>query len=164
MNNQSKNSLSLNNSTSDISPIEKILMRCDGVRKSGKGYSCRCPAHDDKNASLSITEADNGNCLIYCFAGCSALSIVQALGLELADLYPRRITENMTSHEKAERRLAAKQARWSAALDVLNFEANIVQIAAHETIKGNELDIENLIRLDLANKRIFDATAVLNAR
>jgi hypothetical protein len=37
----------------DAAEIAKAL----GGKKSGKGYSCRCPAHNDKSPSLSVTDA-----------------------------------------------------------------------------------------------------------
>lgn len=151
-------------SESGLSPLETILTRLDGVRKSGRGFTAKCPAHDDKTASLAISEAQGGNALIHCYAGCGALDVMQSIGLELSDLYPRAINQNMTAQERSERRLAAKLTGWCAALNVLNLEASVVQIAAYETICGNELDFQNLVRLDLAVKRIVGAKAVLNGR
>lgn len=50
---------------------------------------CKCPAHSDRTASLSIRETDDHRILLNCFGGCSANDIVQAVGLSLADLFPR---------------------------------------------------------------------------
>lgn len=56
-------------------------------RPDGEGnYKCRCPAHDDKQASLSIREGDKG-IVIKCFAGCSLDSICGRLGIKPADLF-----------------------------------------------------------------------------
>jgi len=49
----------------------------------------RYPAHSDNNPSLSITEGDDGRCLLKCFAGCDAESICRSIGLELKDLMPQ---------------------------------------------------------------------------
>lgn len=59
--------------------------------KSGTGWEAHCPAHSDGNASLSVTEGSDGRILIHCHAGCSVESIVGALGLKLADLFPPRV-------------------------------------------------------------------------
>ena len=40
----------------------------------------RCPAHDDRAASLSWRLADDGRELLHCFAGCSFAEILAALG------------------------------------------------------------------------------------
>jgi hypothetical protein len=152
-----------NSNPSGLSPLEIILNRLDGVRKSGKGHICRCPAHSDRSASLSITEADNGNALIHCFAGCSALSIVQALGLEMADLYPRRITENMSALERTQARQAAKHAGILAALGVLALEVEIILIGGFASIAGT-VTVPDLERMAIAVKRIQDIKAVLHGR
>src|SRR3981081_972972 len=50
-----------------------------GGKKSGKGYSCRCPAHNDKNPSLSVFDAGDGRVLFKCHAGCSQVAVMDAL-------------------------------------------------------------------------------------
>ena len=65
-----------------------FLARFQGVQKSGGGWVARCPAHEDKNASLSIGKGDDGRWLVHCHAGCSAEAVVTALGLKLRDLMP----------------------------------------------------------------------------
>jgi len=59
-------------------------------RKSGEGYTARCPAHEDSRASLSVSEGKDGKALLKCFTGCEAAAIAAALGLEMADLFPER--------------------------------------------------------------------------
>jgi DNA primase len=49
------------------------------ARRSGKGYLARCPAHDDRKASLSISEGRDGRVLLKCFAGCAFDQIVSAV-------------------------------------------------------------------------------------
>ena len=67
---------------------DELLRRLDSVKPNGSGWMARCPAHADGTASLSIAERD-GKLLVHCHAGCSAESIVEALGLSMADLYER---------------------------------------------------------------------------
>jgi len=38
----------------------------------------RCPAHDDRNPSLSISQSD-GRVLVHCHAGCSQQAVIEAL-------------------------------------------------------------------------------------
>ena len=59
-------------------------------RKSGTGWEAHCPAHSDGNASLSVSEGNDGRILVHCHAGCSAGSIVGALGLKLGNLFSPR--------------------------------------------------------------------------
>ncbi len=55
-------------------------------RRSGSGWMSRCPAHDDRQASLSVGVGDDGRILLRCHAGCGAKDILTKLGLSLADL------------------------------------------------------------------------------
>jgi phage/plasmid primase-like uncharacterized protein len=53
-------------------------------RKAGRGWSACCPAHDDRNPSLSIRDSASGGVLVKCFAGCPTNKIIshlKALGL-----------------------------------------------------------------------------------
>ncbi len=59
-----------------------------GARKSGGGYMARCPAHEDRLASLSINEGDDGRVLLKCQAGCDTETIMLRLGLTMKDLFP----------------------------------------------------------------------------
>jgi putative DNA primase/helicase len=53
-----------------------------------KQWSAKCPAHDDRNPSLSISEGDDGRALLYCHAKCDINAICMSLGYELSDLMP----------------------------------------------------------------------------
>ena len=60
-------------------------MRADEIadalegRKAGKGWTARCPAHDDRKPSLSISEGQDGKVLVHCHAGCDQESVITAL-------------------------------------------------------------------------------------
>lgn len=51
------------------------------AKRSGQGYIDICPAHEDKNPSLSITETKDGKLLLHCFSGCTFEEIIAAAGL-----------------------------------------------------------------------------------
>jgi hypothetical protein len=57
-----------------------------GGKVSGKTAMCRCPAHDDKTPSLSVTQTAAGKLLCKCHAGCSQEEVVAAL--KARDLWP----------------------------------------------------------------------------
>jgi putative DNA primase/helicase len=73
-------------------PLEKILSRLQGVNRTGQNtYQALCPAHDDRNPSLTVTEADpGGKVLLKCHAGCEAREIMAAISLEMRDLFPHK--------------------------------------------------------------------------
>lgn len=68
--------------------IEALLACLDGVRRSGRGWMARCPAHDDRKPSLSVREGDDSRILVHCFAGCLVGDICAALGLAMRNLFP----------------------------------------------------------------------------
>ncbi len=81
-------------------PLETLLARLKGVRKSLRGWVACCPAHFDGEPSLSIGLGDEGHILLKCFAGCSLDNIVEAMGLTVADLFPDApsSTDSRTRH------------------------------------------------------------------
>ncbi|MDQ1591628.1 MAG: hypothetical protein QOG71_2255 [Pyrinomonadaceae bacterium] len=60
--------------------VQEIIHRLQKVKKSGQGWTARCPAHDDQKNSLSISEGENV-VLLYCHAGCSFEQVRAALGV-----------------------------------------------------------------------------------
>src|SRR5438876_11303303 len=68
--------------------LETILSRLKGVRTSLHGWIACCPAHNDREQSLSIGLGDDGHILLNCFAGCSFERIVQAMGMTVSELFP----------------------------------------------------------------------------
>ena len=67
--------------------FEDLLSRFDAVRSTGSGYSARCPVHEDRVSSLSISQGDDARALIHCHAGCSLDDLLMTLGLSLSDLF-----------------------------------------------------------------------------
>lgn len=72
-------------------PVDRVLeaLRNHGLqpKRSGKGWSCRCPAHEDRNPSLSVNAGDDGRALIRCHAGCAVEAVCTAIGLQPSDLF-----------------------------------------------------------------------------
>ena len=50
-----------------------------GGRKAGSAWIARCPAHQDREPSLSITDADDGKVLVRCHAGCDQHRVIASL-------------------------------------------------------------------------------------
>ncbi|MFN7374497.1 MAG: DUF3987 domain-containing protein [bacterium] len=74
-----------------MTPTERVLsaLRHHGQepRKVGAGWCARCPAHDDRNPSLSIHAGDDGRALVNCHAGCTFEAVCGAVWLNPADLF-----------------------------------------------------------------------------
>ena len=66
--------------------LNEFLDKFPKRTRSGRGWQAPCPAHDDRNPSLSIHERE-GKILVRCFAGCPTEAVLSALGLRLSDLF-----------------------------------------------------------------------------
>jgi hypothetical protein len=113
---------------------------------------------------LSLAEGDDGRILLHCFAGCSVADVMAAVGLSVADLFPQRLTANMSASERNALREHAKQSQWKAALNVLLLEVGVVHIAARQLAAGEALSADDLSRVGTACDRIRDAREVLHGR
>jgi putative DNA primase/helicase len=56
----------------------ETIARALGGRKAGQGWIAHCPAHDDRQPSLSIRDVD-GKVLVRCHAGCDQRDVIAAL-------------------------------------------------------------------------------------
>ena len=68
---------------------DELLSQLQNVRRASGGYSALCPAHEDRNNSLTITPGDDGRILLHCHAGCSTEAVVNKLALTMRDLMAR---------------------------------------------------------------------------
>ncbi len=110
--------------------VDVLLTRLDAVRQVGPGrWLARCPAHDDRHASLSLRELDDGRVLVHDFAGCSVEDVLAAAGLTFDALYP----EQASGHQ-VRRSRSPFEARH--ALQALVTEITIVALYAADVRAG----------------------------
>ena len=87
-----------------MSELETVLSRLDRVRGRDLKWTAACPAHPDKTASLYVTGTYEGKVMLHCFAGCDTRSVLAAIGLTFADLFPprdfRRAAKSKACHQK----------------------------------------------------------------
>jgi putative DNA primase/helicase len=57
----------------------ETIAKALGGRKAGNNWIARCPAHDDREPSLSIRRAGDGKVLLRCHAGCDQRQVIAAL-------------------------------------------------------------------------------------
>lgn len=80
---------------------EAVAARLPSARRNPRGWLAKCPAHDDRAPSLSISSGADGRVLLKCFAGCELDRVVAALGLQTRDLFPPRDTSDFAApHER----------------------------------------------------------------
>ena len=148
-----------NNFHADHATAEPLLQRLDHVQKSGNGWRARCPACGGTSRKLSITRADD-RVLMYCFGGCQAIEVLQAVGLGWPDIQPpRHWPESPEERRKARR--AIREVGWASALKVLALESKVALIAARRIAGWQYLSEEDDKRLAEAVDRIDHAAAVL---
>lgn len=70
----------------DTEIYESNLLPFEIKKRYGTKAQCRCPAHDDKHASLTITKGRKCT-LFYCHAGCNVDDILKAAGIEKKDTF-----------------------------------------------------------------------------
>lgn len=140
-------------------PIRKVLFGLVKIKKTGsdKWQAC-CPAHDDSHPSLSIKECEDGRVLLHCWAGCPTSDVVAALGLSLADLFPRDDRYSITGNGPLPQRA---RSTYKDALIGVAHEAILVEIIASKLSEGWKLDQEVVFRLERASDRINDALSLV---
>jgi len=69
-----------------VSALDRVLARLPNAKRSGKNWQAKCPAHDDKTPSLSISQGKSG-VLLKCWAGCELDRIAAALRLDMRELF-----------------------------------------------------------------------------
>lgn len=67
--------------------VNEFLSRLDGVKGGHGQWTAKCPSHDDRRASLSVSVGEGGRVLLKCHAGCPTEDICAALGLSVKDLF-----------------------------------------------------------------------------
>lgn len=128
---------------------DKIITHLDGVKNTGQDkWIAKCPAHEDRSPSLAIREVEE-RLLLHCFAGCSAYEIVSAVGLELSDLFPEKIT--------AGSRPLSRPSPASDILRCLCSETTFLVVCASDLARGEKLKQEDKDRLLISASRFRSA-------
>lgn len=84
----------------------ELQKRFKNYRRSGDGWTARCPVHADGKNSLTIKLVD-GRWLLHCFAGCATEQVVAAVGLQMSDLFERKDGARAPNHATTSLTVAA---------------------------------------------------------
>jgi len=123
-------------------PLDLLLPRLEGVKQHGARHIARCPAHQDKSPSLSLSRGDDGRALVHCYAGCETRDVLAAVGLELRDLFPDNLSQEQRQQYQRNKLEAEHR-----------FERLVIEAAKGEA-KAGDLSDESTARLALAQERI----------
>ncbi len=133
---------------------DTLLARLDGVRKTGPDrWLARCPAHDDRQASLAIRELPDGRVLVKCFAECETECVLSTVGLDFSALYPPRPLGDCI--QPVRRPFPAADV-----LQAVSFEALFVLMCARTINQGETLCDADRARLLIAVSRLERAVEV----
>ncbi|MCG7868385.1 MAG: hypothetical protein JAY74_18720 [Candidatus Thiodiazotropha taylori] len=137
--------------TTSTNPIENILNRLEKVREMGKPgqWMARCPAHDDKTPSLSISLSGD-SIGIYCHGGCSTEDVLDSIGLTFTDLYGKEDAHRQASH-------ANKGEKARKHLNPFDIDLMVLKLAEADLEAGRTLSIEDQARVALAKERLRGA-------
>lgn len=83
--------------------FEEVISRFEVKSRYKNRVQAVCPAHPDKQASLTITRGRTGT-LIHCHAGCQIDDILAAVGLKKSDLFYENKTQGSSWQHYIERR------------------------------------------------------------
>jgi hypothetical protein len=121
--------------------FDQFLSHFRIAKRQGDKVQAYCQAHDDKNASLSIT-VDQDKILIFCHAGCTADAVLSAVNLKLADLFLNgdHTPEAIYQYRTKEGGLAYEKVKYRSA-------------NGDKTFKQRRLDAEGKIIYDLKGIR-----------
>ncbi len=93
-----------------LSPVERVLQAVEDYKERQGEFRARCPAHQGvTDNSLSIKEGDDGRALLTCYAGCELREIVDALGLDVVDLFAPDGRSGSPSGKKAAKKPGAEE-------------------------------------------------------
>ena len=90
---------------------ENNLQHFQVTKRYGDKAQCKCPAHDDRQASLTITKGEK--CTLFrCHAGCTLDNILSAAGLEKKDTFydseiPKQSTWRFYVESREKRKIEA---------------------------------------------------------
>ena len=86
-----------------MTPLERVLAAFPGARRNAGGWMGHCGAHEDRTASVSLSEGRDGAVLVHDHGGCTVDAVLAAAGLSLSDLFPtteaRKIVANYPYHD-----------------------------------------------------------------
>jgi hypothetical protein len=125
-----------------------LLERLDGVKPTGPGrWVARCPAHEDRQPSLSIRELDDGRVLLHDFAGCDVREILSAMSLTFDALFPPK---PLGAHARGERRPFLP----TDVFEIARREIGVAAIIACDMRQQRTISDEDMERLFIVVERL----------
>jgi hypothetical protein len=92
-----------------IDPAERIAQLLHARPTREGRWIARCPAHNDRSPSLSISTGRDGRALVNCHAGCALSQVLKSCGLGLRDLFPNGPRPSAAQIQQAQQNRAIRE-------------------------------------------------------
>jgi hypothetical protein len=121
-------------------PTAQEIARALGGKRSGRGWSCLCPAHADSEPSLSVRDGRDKHGTVRpflkCFSGCDYRDILDAL--RSMGIWPARGTEDTADEAEREKRQRARAEAYAKT------EADAARKAERDLGKARRILLESI--------------------
>ena len=143
--------------TTGSHPIDNVLGRLENVIETGKYQSrAKCPVHQKTNSqsrTLSIREAQDGQVLLCCHAGCDYAEVLSAIGLEKKHLFPPETYITNWAYDRDPLKRSPRQVIGDLKPSITYLQVFIADIEKHWE------QLSKVIGLDHRDFHIFNAVA-----
>ena len=123
----------------------ETIAKALGGRRTGSGWTARCPLHDDQKPSLSISSGKNGKVLVHCHAGCNQrdvyIAVLRKRGLLGRHKRKDHVADKGDADADARKRSEMALAIWRASQPA---EATLVE--TYLAARGIELPLPDALR------------------
>ena len=133
--------------------IDNLLNSLEKVKRTGHNkWIARCPCHNDKTPSLSITDTDN-TILLYCFGcGANGAQVCETLGIDINELFPNSDID-YRFYPQRKSSIPADQALYA-----LQQECTVIYMIAKDMLTSRNVDQPTCDRLLQACERVHAVT------
>lgn len=92
--------------------VELLASRLVVTHTRGEEHDAQCPAHGDRNASLTFAPGQHGGAVLHCHAGCTTEHVLEMLGMSFADISPEPHIVATYAYRSEEGQLLWTTERW----------------------------------------------------
>lgn len=131
--------------------VDRLLSSLRKVKQTGRGeWVACCSAHEDRSPSLAIKEADDGRVLIHCFAGCSPLEVLNAVGMTFEDIMPERVgpIDKVYHREKFQAKTV---------LEALTTNSLLLAVMSNEVANGHPITKDDAVKFAEISEELREA-------
>jgi hypothetical protein len=92
--------------------VELLVQKLTVTHQRGDEFDARCPAHDDRSASLTFGPGRHGGAVLHCHAGCPPEAVLKSVDLNFTDISPEPRLVAVYEYRSETGELLWKTERW----------------------------------------------------